>query len=83
MLQGAMDPMFSATQLQALRDYSAGRAGTRETIERAGLDDYADLIVALARNGLDLPRDAAPSPERDARRARLSAILQPLLRHDD
>lgn len=67
---------LSPAQLQLLRDYADGRHGTRDTIERLGLEDFGDLIVALARNGLQLPKPT-PSPEREAA---LSAILQPLLR---
>jgi hypothetical protein len=67
-------------QLKALRDYAAGLVGTRETINRAGLNDYAELIIALVRNDLDLPKPA-DTPERRAHLQRASAILQPLLRH--
>ena len=56
----------SPEQLQVLQDYAAGRLGTRETIEQAGLDDYADLIIALAHLGLDLPKPPS-TPEHDAR----------------
>ena len=77
-----MNERLSVTQVQILRDYAAGRLGTRDTIERAGLEDYGDLIVALAQNDLALPEPAS-SPERAARLARLEAILQPLLRLGD
>jgi len=62
-----------------LRDYAAGRLGTREAIRRAGLDDYADLIIALVRHDLDLPKPA-DTPERRANLERARAILQPRLR---
>lgn len=68
------------TQMEALRDYAAGLAGTRETVARAGLQDYADLVIALARNDLGLPKPS-DTPQRRARLERASAILQPLLRH--
>ena len=74
-----MTEPYSAAQLEILRDYAAGHLGTRDTIERMGLEDHGDLIVALAHNGLDFPKPVS-SPERDARIARASAILQPLLR---
>lgn len=66
--------------LEALHDYASGLAGTRETITRAGLQDYADLVIALAQSDLDLPKPA-DTPERRAHLERASAILQPLLRH--
>ena len=67
-------------QLEALRAYAAGRSGTRQTIERAGLHDYADLVIALAQNELDLPKPAA-TPAHEAHLARARSILQPRLRH--
>jgi hypothetical protein len=67
-------------QLDALRAYAAGRAGTRDTIELAGLHDYADLLIALAQNDLDLPKPAL-TPAHEQNVARAQAILQPRLRH--
>lgn len=67
-------------QLKALRDYAAGLLGTRQAIERAGVEDYAELVIALARHDLDLPKPA-DTPEREANLARARAILQPLLRN--
>ncbi len=67
-------------QLKALRDYAAGLLGTREAMRRAGIDDYAELIIALAQHDLDLPKPA-DTPQRRAHLERASAILQPLLRH--
>jgi hypothetical protein len=67
-------------QLEALRAYAAGRLGTHQTIERVGMRDYADLVIALAQNDLDLPKPAA-TPKHDAHLARARAILQPRLRH--
>ncbi len=67
-------------QLQVLRDYAAGRLGTRRAIELAGLDDYADLIIALSQHDLDLPMPA-DTAERRANIERARAILQPLLRN--
>jgi hypothetical protein len=63
-----------------LNDYSAGRVGTRRTIERLGLRDYAELVIALAQNDLDLPKPSA-TPAHEAHLARARAILQPRLRH--
>jgi hypothetical protein len=66
-------------QLEALRDYARGLLGTREAIERTGVEDYAELIIALAQHDLDLPKPA-DTPERKANLERATAILQPLLR---
>jgi hypothetical protein len=70
---------ISPAQLEILRDYSAGRAGTRGTIEALGMHDYADLIIALAQNDLPFPKPA-DTPTRAANVARATAIIQPLLR---
>lgn len=67
-------------QLATLRDYSEGHLGTRQTIERLGFRDYADLLIALAQHGLDLPKPA-PTARHAAHLARARSILQPLLRH--
>ncbi|MGE3279672.1 MAG: hypothetical protein AB7H90_03560 [Alphaproteobacteria bacterium] len=75
-----MEQSGGTKQLEALRAYAAGLAGTRETIRRAGLQDYADLVIALAQNDLDFPKPA-DTPERRAHIERAGAILQPLLRH--
>jgi hypothetical protein len=66
-------------RLAILRDYAAGRLGTRRAIELADLDDYAELVIALAQCGLDLPKPAE-TPERRSSIERARAILQPLLR---
>jgi len=71
---------YDASQLAVLRAYAAGQLGTREAIERAGMHDYADLIIGLSQNDLDFPRPA-DTPARKANIARAQAILQPLLRH--
>jgi hypothetical protein len=67
-------------QLQVLRDYAAGLLGTRRAIERAGFEDYADLVIALAQHDLDFPKPD-DTPVRRANLERARAILQPLLRH--
>jgi hypothetical protein len=51
-------------QLKGLRDYAAGRVGTRETMRRAGLNDYAELIIALLEHDLDLPKFAGTQQQR-------------------
>ena len=75
-----MEPAIN--QLDTLHAYAAGHLGMREAIDRAGMRDYADLVIALARNGLDLPKSSA-TPAREARVARARAILQPRPRHGD
>jgi hypothetical protein len=67
-------------QLEILKTYSAGRAGTRDTIEALGMQDYADLIIALAQTDLPFPKPEA-TPAHEANVARATAILQPRLRH--
>ena len=69
-------------QLEVLRAYAAGRLGPRETIERTGMHDYADLVIALAQNDLDFPKPSETAAHA-ARVARARAILQPRLRHGD
>ena len=66
---------------ETLRAYAGGQLGTREAIERLGLRDYADLIIALVREDLPLPRPA-DTPARRAAVERARAILQPRLRRD-
>ncbi len=63
-----------------LRAYAAGQLGTRQTIERAGMQDYADLVIALAQAELDFPKPAVTAAH-EAQIARASEILQPRLRH--
>lgn len=75
-----MDAITTPEQLAILRRYAAGQAGTRATIEGAGLHDYADLVIALAQNDLDFPGPPS-TPTHDAHLARARAILQPRLRH--
>ena len=75
-----MEQPDGSEKLDVFRAYAQGNAGTRETIERAGLQDYADLVIALVRNGLDFPKPA-DTPERRAQIAKASAILQPRLQH--
>ena len=77
-----MSAPLAPSQIETLRAYSAGRLGTRQAIERAGMHDYADLLIGMAQNDLELPKPAA-TPAREARLARARAILQPRLRHGD
>lgn len=71
--------ILDQNRLAALRQYAAGLLGTRQAVEGAGLDDYADLLVALAQHDLALPKPAdTPARLADVERAR--AILQPRLR---
>lgn len=75
-----MDTAADQEQLAALCAYAEGRLGTRRAIERLGVRDYADLVIALAQHGLDLPKPP-DTPRHRAQVARARAILQPLL-HD-
>ena len=67
-------------QLKVLRDYAAGLLGTHRAIEKAGVEDYAELVIALAKHDLDLPKPA-DTAKRKANIERARAILQPLLRN--
>jgi len=67
-------------QIEALRDYAAGRLGTRNAMEQAGVEDYAELVIALAQHDLNLP-EPPDTPEHRANVERARAILQPRLRH--
>lgn len=66
-------------QLEILSNYSAGNAGTRQTIEALGMRDYADLIIALAQTDLPFPKPTE-SAAHTAHVAAATAILQPKLR---
>ena len=77
-----MDNLTIDEQLATLRDYAAGNLGTRHAIERLGMRDYADLVIALAQNDLDMPKPA-DTPKHRAQVARARAILQPRLRRGD
>lgn len=58
--------------------YSMGNVGTRAAIEKLGLDDYANLLIALASRNLPFPRPAH-SEALFAHEARAHAILLPRL----
>ncbi len=77
-----MVAIASPQQLETLRIYAAGEIGTRTAIERAGLHDYADLIIALSQSDLPFP-GPAKTPAHEARIARARTILLPRLRHGD
>ena len=74
-----MSVQLNLDQLETVRAYAAGELGTRQAIERAGMHDYADLVIALAQTGFAFPKPE-PTPAHEANIARASAILQPLLR---
>ena len=52
------------------RRCAPGHLGTRETIEGAGLRDYADLVIASVRHELDPPKPAV-TPTHEAVVARV------------
>ena len=74
-----MNIPITPSQLELLRRYSAGNAGTRQTIEAMDLRDYADLIIALAQTDLPFPKPT-DSAAHTANVAAATAILQPRLR---
>jgi hypothetical protein len=65
-------------RLAIVKAYSLGQSGTRETIERAGLDDYGDLLILLAEYDLQLPKPSMTAAHA-AHIAQATAILQPRL----
>ena len=69
----------TSEQLDVLKAYAAGQLGTRSAIQAAGLDDYADLVIALATTNLDFPRPAL-TQRHQSHLARARDILQPRLR---
>jgi len=71
--------MTDPKQLEALRQYARGTLGARQAIARGGLEDFADLVAALAQNGLNFPKPA-DTAKRRANVELARAILQPLLR---
>ena len=71
--------VYSDEQIAILRKYSTGHAGTRDSIERAGFEDHADLLIALGHLGLALP-PPADWPGLEAHLEAATTILQPLLR---
>jgi hypothetical protein len=75
-------PAPTRDQLAALRDYAAGRLGTRQAMELAGVRDYAELIIALVQHDLGLPKPA-DTPLRQVHLRLARAILQPRLGHGD
>lgn len=70
--------MTAAERLVILQQYSAGHRGTRETIELRGMEDHADLLIALAQTDLTLAKPP-DTPELAAHRERARAILIPRL----
>jgi len=73
-----MAASVDSVNLQTLRDYASGLLGTGQTIERTGLHDYADLIIAMAQNDLEFPKPN-DTPKHRAQFKRASLLLQPLL----
>jgi hypothetical protein len=71
--------VIDTRQLEVLRRYSEGQLGTREAIELAGLEGYADLLIAMAQNDLAFPKPA-DTPQHRARVELATAVLQPRLR---
>ena len=72
--------MTEAERLSILAEYSEGRRGTRDTIEALGMEDYADLLIALAQTDLPFPKPP-DTPELEAHRQRAWEVLMPRLLH--
>ena len=72
--------MTDQQRLSTLYDYATGHAGTRSTLDKLGMRDYADLVIELARADLPFPKPEE-TPALKAHRERAHAILQPRLRH--
>lgn len=47
---------------QIVRDYSAGRLSWRQVREASGVEDFSEMLVALGRLGLKLPRAPIDRP---------------------
>lgn len=73
-------PMTDSQRLTVLYDYATGKLGTRSTLDKLGLRDYADLVIELAQKDLPLPKPEETTTLQ-AHRERARAILQPRLRH--
>jgi hypothetical protein len=71
---------MTESQLAILRAYSAGERGTRNTIEKLGFRDFADLLIALGTENLKLP-GPSDTPARAMHLVRAEALLGPLLRN--
>ncbi len=70
-------------QLEILRQYAAGMLGTRQAISLAGLEDYAELLIALAKNELALPKPADTSALRaHVEQGQNSAVLNSFMGAD-
>lgn len=74
--------MTEQQRLTVLYDYASGHAGTRATLDKLGLRDFAELVVALSQADLPFPKPAETAALA-AHRERARAILQPRLRHGD
>lgn len=70
--------MANNTQRNILTSYALGEISNRQAIERLGLHDYANLIIALAQHDLPFPQPRETATTR-AHREKARAILQPRL----
>ena len=61
-----MSRAIKSKSIDILRDYAAGMPGKRQTIERTGLQDYPDLMIAMVQNDFAFPKPA-DTPEHRAR----------------
>jgi hypothetical protein len=72
--------MDDERRLAILREYASGQTGTRATIDKLGMRDYADLVMALAAADLPFPKPP-DTPALATHRQRAHAILMPRLTH--
>jgi len=72
-----MNSRSDQRQLKALRDYATGLLRTRRAIERAGVEDYAKLVIALVQHDLDLPKPADTPARASSTALRVSAVASP------
>jgi len=72
--------MTDQQRLSTLYEYATGRAGTRATLDKLGMRDYADLVIELAQADLPLPKPEETQALAE-HRERARAILLPRLRH--
>lgn len=73
-------PSLTEAEQRAIIDrYMIGEMGTRDVIEALGLDDFADLVIALSGLGYRLPKPL-PSKRRDEHLAAAARLLGPRLR---
>lgn len=72
--------MSEQERLTLLYEYASGHAGTRSTMDKLGLSNYAELLIELSSHDLPLPKPD-DTPVLKAHRDKAREILEPRLRH--